>query len=194
MRKTFTLIFSIPLLLCGCSLNMSMTERISSLETRFEHIDSLSDEEAARLVEEYNLTVSKFKEKEDKFTEKDRNDVRQSIDLINGILMKKRMAELEIRFERIDLMSEEEVSSLIEEYKVMVSQFKEEVGGYSDKEKEAIYQSIGRINGILAKRNIDSSLKDIGDFLNSIPDIVEGFFDGLGNDSASGNDALTIQF
>ena len=93
-------------------------------------------------------------------------------------------------------MSEEEVSSLIEieEYKVMVSQFKEEVGGYSDKEKESIYQSIGRINGILAKRNIYSSLKDIGDFLNSIPDIVEGFFDGLGNDSVSGNDTLTIQF
>lgn len=172
---------------------MSVTERISSLETRFERVDSLSDEEVARLVEEYNLTVSKFKEKADKFTEEDRNDVRQSIDLINGILMKRKMAELEKRFERIDLMSEEEVPSLIEEYKVMVSQFKEEGGDYSDKEKEAICQSIGRINGILAKRNIDSSLKDIGDFLNSIPDIVEGFFEGLGNDSASENDTLTIQ-
>ena len=107
--------------------------------------------------------------------------------------MKRKMAELEKRFERIDLMSEEEVPSLIEEYKVMVSQFKEEGGDYSDKEKEAICQSIGRINGILAKRNIDSSLKDIGDFLNSIPDIVEGFFEGLGNDSASENDTLTIQ-
>lgn len=193
MRKRLLLIFSI-LLLYGCSLNMPMTERISSLEARFEHIDSLSDEEVARLVEEYNLAVSKFKEKADKLTEQERGDIRLSMNLINGILMKKKMTELEMRFEHIDLMSEEEVSSLIEEYKVMVSQFKEEVGGYSDKEKESIYQSIGRINGILAKRNIYSSLKDIGDFLNSIPDIVEGFFDGLGNDSVSGNDTLTIQF
>ena len=193
MRKRLLLIFSI-LLLYGCSLNLPMTERISSLEARFEHIDSLSDEEVARLVEEYNLAVSKFKEKADKLTEQERGDIRLSMNLINGILMKKKMTELEMRFEHIDLMSEEEVSSLIEEYKVMVSQFKEEVGGYSDKEKESIYQSIGRINGILAKRNIYSSLKDIGDFLNSIPDIVEGFFDGLGNDSVSGNDTLTIQF
>ena len=193
MRKTFILIFSIPLLLCGCSLNMPMTERISSLEARFEHIDSLSDEEVARLVEEYNLAVSKFKEKADKLTEQERGDIRLSMNLINGILMKKKMTELEMRFEHMDSMSENDVSSLVEEYKETVSQFKEEGDGYSDREKEAICQSIGRINGMLAKRNIDSSLKDIGDFLNSIPDIVEGFFDGLGNDNdTSGNDTLTI--
>ena len=107
--------------------------------------------------------------------------------------MKKRMDKLEARFENIDSMSEEDVASLVEEYKVIAAQFKEERDGYSDREKESIYQSIGRINGMLAKRGIDSSIKDIGDFLNSIPDIVEGFFDGLGNDGQSGNDTLMVQ-
>ena len=169
---------------------MPLIEKINSLETRFERIDSLSDADVTKFVEEYNLIVSKFEEQADKLTEKERNDIRQTMDLINGILMEKRMADLEARFERIDIMPEDEVSSLIEEYKVMITQFKEEGDGYPDREKEAIYQSVGRINGMLAKKGIDSSLKDIGDFLNSIPDIVEGFFDGLGNDSPSDEDTL----
>ena len=82
---------------------MPMTERISSLEARFEHIDSLSDEEVARLVEEYNLAVSKFKEKADKLTEQERGDIRLSMNLINGILMKKKMTELEMRFEHMSI-------------------------------------------------------------------------------------------
>ena len=192
MKTGLTLCFLI-LLLYGCSMNIPMTEKISSLESRFEQIDSLSEKEVTRLIEEYNHAVSKFAEEDGKFTEEERKSIRQSMDLINGILMKKRMDKLEARFENIDSMSEEDVASLVEEYKVIAAQFKEERDGYSDREKESIYQSIGRINGMLAKKGIDSSIKDIGDFLNSIPDIVEGFFDGLGNDGQLGNDTLMVQ-
>lgn len=189
MKKTFVLI-SFILLLCGCNLNMSMTERISSLETRFEQMDLLSEEEVSELVKEYNRAVSKFMESEEKYTEEEKSCIHHSMGVINGVLMKKKMAELETRFEHIDLMSEDEASLLVEEYKTVVSQFKEEGAYYSDKEKDAIYQSIGKINGILTRRGVNSSLNGIEEFVKSIPSIVEGFMDGLSKDNVSNKDTL----
>lgn len=153
-------------------------------------MDLLSEEEVSELVKEYNRAVSKFMESEEKYTEEEKSCIHHSMGVINGVLMKKKMAELETRFEHIDLMSEDEASLLVEEYKTVVSQFKEEGAYYSDKEKDAIYQSIGKINGILTRRGVNSSLNGIEEFVKSIPSIVEGFMDGLSKDNVSNKDTL----
>lgn len=71
--------------------------------------------------------------------------------------------------------TEQEWDAALEEYEQLVSEYEANYDYLTPEEKESINKSIGRFNGILVKKGIESVDKSINDFIDKLPSLFEGF-------------------
>lgn len=75
--------------------------------------------------------------------------------------------------------TKEQWKKSLQEYSVLLDQYKEESGRYSDEEKYMVNKAIGRYNGLLVKYGVEEAgafLKKLGE---RVPPFVEGFVEAF---------------
>ncbi len=76
-------------------------------------------------------------------------------------------------------MSDEEWDILIDEYYTLSEEFRANLSSYTPEEKQEIYQKIGKINGIITKREASRIMDTVTEIGNSLPALLDGFVSGL---------------
>lgn len=102
-----------------------------------------------------------------------------SVSCVSNVSLSARLADILEYVESSESISDEEWEYIKEDYYLIVDEFKATHSAYSEEEKSLIYEQIGKMNGLLAKREAGSIVEAIEEFNNSIPSIVQGFIDGF---------------
>lgn len=74
---------------------------------------------------------------------------------------------------------DEEWELLKEDYYMITSEFRANVTSYDDAEKQEMCRLIGKMNGLIVKREAHSVIDGILELGNSIPSVLDGFLEGL---------------
>lgn len=81
--------------------------------------------------------------------------------------------------ENAESIPAEEWESIKEEYYMTVDEFRANLDSYSEEEKQEIYVLIGKMNGIIAKREAGRAVGRLNEILESLPSVLDGFVEGL---------------
>lgn len=81
--------------------------------------------------------------------------------------------------ESVEGIPDEEWESIKQDFYMAVDEFRVNLESYSEEERTQIYELIGRMNGIIAKREATEAVGDITNFIESLPSIINGFVEGF---------------
>lgn len=81
--------------------------------------------------------------------------------------------------ESAESMTTEEWEVIKEEYYMTVDEFRANIDSYTEKEKQEIYGLIGKMNGIIAKREAGQAIGRFNEILESLPSMLDGFVEGI---------------
>ena len=81
--------------------------------------------------------------------------------------------------ENVESMTTEEWEAVKEEYFMTVDEFRANVDSYTEEERHQIYAQIGKMNGIIAKREAGQAIGRFNEILESLPSMIDGFVEGL---------------
>lgn len=78
-----------------------------------------------------------------------------------------------------DVITDEEWIGILEEYNTIVDEFNENLDLYTEEEKQEVYKLIGKMNGIIAKREAEKAVGRLNDVIESLPSMLDGFVEGI---------------
>ena len=85
-----------------------------------------------------------------------------------------------------DYMTEKDWEISTSEYETMVEEFVENYDSYTKEERQAVYEAIGRYNGLLVKQGLDELqiqtnefMKNLNQFIDELPDALNGLLEGF---------------
>lgn len=85
--------------------------------------------------------------------------------------------------ENIQNISDEEWEAVKEDYFLLTEEFRANVSAFTEEEKQEIYHLMGRMNGLMAKRETGERMNEIYEISNSLPSLIEGFVQGLSGEN-----------
>ena len=90
-----------------------------------------------------------------------------------------RLKDLVEYAENVEGIPDEEWESIKQDFYMAVDEFRVNLESYSEEERTQAYELIGRMNGIIAKREATETVGDIANFIESLPSIINGFVEGF---------------
>jgi hypothetical protein len=78
-----------------------------------------------------------------------------------------------------DVITDEEWIGILEEYNTIVDEFNQNLDLYTEEEKQEVYKLIGKMNGIIAKREAEKAVGRLNDVIESLPSMLDGFVEGI---------------
>lgn len=94
-----------------------------------------------------------------------------------------RLADVVQYAENIQNISDEEWEAVKEDYFLLTEEFRANVSAFTEEEKQEIYHLMGRMNGLMAKRETGERMNEIYEISNSLPSLIEGFVQGLSGEN-----------
>lgn len=94
-----------------------------------------------------------------------------------------RLADVVQYAENIQNISDEEWEAVKEDYFLLTEEFRANVSAFTEEEKQEIYHLMGRMNGLMAKREMGERMNEIYEISNSLPSLIEGFVQGLSGEN-----------
>lgn len=76
-------------------------------------------------------------------------------------------------------ISDEEWEYVKEDYYLLTDEFRANLSTFTDEEKQDVYELMGKMNGIIAKREANKIMNGLNELSNSLPSIIEGFVQGF---------------
>ena len=76
-------------------------------------------------------------------------------------------------------ISDEEWEYVKEDYYLLTEEFRANLSTFTDEEKQDVYELMGKMNGIIAKREANKIMNGLNELSNSLPSIIEGFVQGF---------------
>ena len=76
-------------------------------------------------------------------------------------------------------ISDEEWEYLKEDYYLLTDEFRANLSTFTEEEKQDMYELMGKMNGIIAKREANKFMNGLNELSNSLPSIIEGFVQGF---------------
>lgn len=76
-------------------------------------------------------------------------------------------------------VSDEEWELIKEDYFLLTEEFRANLSTYTDEEKQVVYELMGRMNGLIAKRGAGRFMEGLNELSTSLPAMIEGFVQGL---------------
>ena len=76
-------------------------------------------------------------------------------------------------------ISDEEWEYVKEDYYLLTEDFRANLSTFTDEEKQDVYELMGKMNGIIAKREANKIMNGLNELSNSLPSIIEGFVQGF---------------
>lgn len=102
-----------------------------------------------------------------------------SVSCMTSIPLSSKLAAIVEYAEETPDMPEDDWELLKEDYYMLTGEFRANLNSYDDAEKQEIYHLIGKMNGLIAKREARGVIDGILELGNSVPSIVDGFLQGL---------------
>lgn len=93
--------------------------------------------------------------------------------------LSERMADIVEYAENTPAISDEEWECVKEDYYLLADEFRANISSYTEMEKQEIYELMGKMNGIIAKRNTGKFIDGLNEFSTSLPSLIEGFVQGI---------------
>lgn len=76
-------------------------------------------------------------------------------------------------------ISDEEWEYVKEDYYLLTDEFRANLSTFTEEEKQDMYELMGKMNGIIAKREANKFMNGLNELSNSLPSIIEGFVQGF---------------
>lgn len=76
-------------------------------------------------------------------------------------------------------MSDEEWEYVKEDYYLLTDEFRANLSTYTEEEKQQMYELMGKMNGLIAKREAGKFMDGLNELSNSLPSMIEGFVQGV---------------
>lgn len=102
-----------------------------------------------------------------------------TVSCVSSIPLSTRLSNVIEQVETSEYISDEEWEEIKEEYFMLVDEFRVNIDIYTEEERTEIYEQIGRMNGVLVKREANSIVSSLKELNNSLPSIVQGFMEGF---------------
>lgn len=102
-----------------------------------------------------------------------------TVSCVSSIPLSARLSNVIEQVETSEYISDEEWEEIKEEYFMLVDEFRVNIDIYTEEERTEIYEQIGRMNGVLVKREANSIVSSLKELNNSLPSIVQGFMEGF---------------
>lgn len=93
-----------------------------------------------------------------------------------------RFSQLADEFESAESLSYDEQQQLEEEFNMLSGEFQANLSSCTPEEKERIYESIGKINGVLAKQGIETLRDGFEEIRRALPSLLDGFVSAFSDD------------
>lgn len=93
-----------------------------------------------------------------------------------------RFSQLADEFEEAENLSCDERQQLEEEFNMLNGEFQANQSYYTSEERKEIYESIGKINGIIAKQGIEALRDGFDEIRNALPSLLDGFVSAFSDD------------
>lgn len=76
-------------------------------------------------------------------------------------------------------ISDEEWEYVKEDFYLLTEEFRANLSTFTDEQKQEVYELMGKMNGIIAKRETNKIVNGINELSNSLPSIIDGFVQGF---------------
>lgn len=93
-----------------------------------------------------------------------------------------RFSLLADEFDSAESLSYDERQQLEEEFNMLSGEFQANLSSYTPEERDEIYESIGKINGIMARQGIEALRDGIDEIRNALPSLLDGFVSAFSDD------------
>ena len=93
-----------------------------------------------------------------------------------------RFSQLADEFESAESLSYDEQQQLEEEFNMLSGEFQANLSSCTPEEKERIYESIGKINGVLTKQGIETLRDGFEEIRHALPSLLDGFVSAFSDD------------
>ena len=90
-----------------------------------------------------------------------------------------RMSNVVEYVDATESMSDEEWEYVKEEYYLLTDEFRANISSYTEEEKQEVYALMGKMNGIIAKREASKVMGRLNEIVESVPSLLDGFVEGL---------------
>lgn len=90
-----------------------------------------------------------------------------------------RMSNVVEYVDATESMSDEEWEYVKEEYYLLTDEFRANISSYTEEEKQEVYALMGKMNGIIAKREASKAMGRLNEIVESVPSLLDGFVEGL---------------
>lgn len=90
-----------------------------------------------------------------------------------------RLKDLVEYAENVEGIPDEEWESIKQDFYMTVDEFRVNLDTYTTEEKAEAYELIGKMNGLIAKREATKAAGDIANFIESLPSVIDGFVEGF---------------
>lgn len=102
-----------------------------------------------------------------------------SVSCVSNVSLSARLADILEYVETSESISDEEWEYIKEDYYLLVDEFKANISTYTEEEKSQIYEQIGKMSGIIAKREAGQTIGRFNEVLESLPSMLDGFLEGI---------------
>lgn len=90
-----------------------------------------------------------------------------------------RLKDLVEYAENVEGIPDEEWESIKQDFYMTVDEFRVNLDTYTTEEKAEAYELIGKMNGIIAKREAGQAIGRFNEILESLPSMLDGFVEGI---------------
>ena len=101
------------------------------------------------------------------------------VSCVSNISLSARLTDIIEHVETSESISDEEWEYIKEDYYLLVDEFKANISTYTEEEKSQIYEQIGKMSGIIAKREAGQTIGRFNEVLESLPSMLDGFLEGI---------------
>ena len=90
-----------------------------------------------------------------------------------------RLADVVEYAENNKSMSDDEWEYVKEDFYLLTDEFRANLNTYTEEEKQTVYELMGKMNGLIAKRESNKFMDGLNELSNSIPALIDGFVQGI---------------
>ena len=90
-----------------------------------------------------------------------------------------RLADVVEYAENNKSMSDDEWEYVKEDFYLLTDEFRANLNTYTEEEKQTVYELMGKMNGLIAKRETNKFMDGLNELSSSIPALIDGFVQGI---------------